>query len=205
MPKASGASTRRPADTVGSYKLKPNERMHEDYSTIEQNLRRILRQPASPTEETDKENSESINVPANPFAKRQFNKKLRSSRFNQPLRSESEERILCNTTESRANVPQACLSSGRKSNQAQSAQKCKQRSSAKQKKGLAEYLWDDKVERRVEENNRLFADLIEYVMNLREKVNTQLRQTTTDSSCRSNSKRDMTAVLSDERDHQKSV
>jgi len=67
--------------------------MQEDYSNIEQNLRRILKQADELAKETDKENSENQNVPTNPFAKRQFNKKLRSSRCNQPLRSESEERL----------------------------------------------------------------------------------------------------------------
>lgn len=61
--------------------------MEEDYNTIEQNLRRILQHAEQLTEETNKENSEYQNIPTNPFAKRQFNKKMRSSRCNQPLRS----------------------------------------------------------------------------------------------------------------------
>jgi uncharacterized protein YnzC (UPF0291/DUF896 family) len=52
---------------------------------------------------------------------------------------------------------------------------------------MAEYFWDDKVEKRVEDNNRLFGEITEYVMNLRDQVNTQLRQTSVSSNnCLSN-------------------
>jgi|JI6StandDraft_1071083.scaffolds.fasta_scaffold03742_9 hypothetical protein len=89
------------------------------------------------------------------------------------------------------NIPQASCTSERKSNPSHSAHKLKQqKSSTKQKKGLAEYLWDDRIERKVEENNRLFTDIIEYLMNLREKVNSQIRQASCDISCRSGSKRE---------------
>lgn len=99
------------------------------------------------------------------------------------------------------NIPQSSCTSDRKSNPNLSAHKSKaqQRSSANHKKGLAEYLWDDFLERKVEDNNRLFGDLIEYLMNLREKVNTQIRQVPSDSSCRSSAKREKAALVSEER------
>lgn len=49
---------------------------------------------------------------------------------------------------------------------------------------LAEYLQDDLIERRVEDNNRLFKDILEYVAGLRDKVNVQIRQKYTESSKR---------------------
>lgn len=66
----------------------------QEFSVVEQNLRRLLQQADAAINDPGKENVEFGNLPTNPFDKKLFNKRGRSSRYNL-ARSESEERMPC--------------------------------------------------------------------------------------------------------------